>query len=68
MVIYEYNHKLLVFGLHHSIKPITIWAYLPYEEIGEKVLSYDPIPTVYQGCIPLRGVGISGVCSLRVRL
>lgn len=46
-------------GFYRSIKSMALWAYLSSEEIGENVLSYDPIPTVYQGCIPLSDVGNS---------
>lgn len=46
-------------GFYRSLKSMAIWAYVSSEEIGEKVLSYDPIPTVYQGCIPLSDVGNS---------
>lgn len=44
-------------GFYRSIKSMALWAYFSSEEIGEKVLSYDPIPTAYQGCIPLEDVG-----------
>lgn len=46
-------------GFYRSIKSMAIWAYLSSEEIGENVLSYDPVPAVYQGCIPLADVGNS---------
>lgn len=46
-------------GFYRSLKSLAIWAYLSSEEIGENVLSYDPIPAVYQGCIPLTDVGNS---------
>ncbi|MEX0289517.1 MAG: gluconate 2-dehydrogenase subunit 3 family protein [Flavobacteriaceae bacterium] len=44
-------------GFYRSIKAMTIWAYFSSEEVGEKVLSYDPIPGNYKGCIPLIEVG-----------
>ncbi len=46
-------------GFYRSIKSMALWAYLSSQEIGEEVLSYDPIPAVYQGCIPLSDVGNS---------
>lgn len=46
-------------GFYRSLKSMALWAYLSSAEIGENVLSYDPIPTVYQGCIPLSDVGNS---------
>lgn len=44
-------------GFYRSIKSMTIWAYFTSEEIGEKVLNYDPIPRNYNGCKPLSEVG-----------
>lgn len=37
-------------GFYRSIKSMAIWAYFTSEEIGENVLSYDPIPQEYNGC------------------
>lgn len=44
-------------GFYRSLKSMAIWAYFTSEEIGEKVLSYDPIPGAYEGCKPLADVG-----------
>lgn len=44
-------------GFYRSFKSLVIWAYFSSEEIGENVLSYDPIPGAYHGCIPLSDVG-----------
>ncbi len=44
-------------GFYRSMKSMAIWAYFTSEEIGEKVLSYDPIPGVYEGCKPLADIG-----------
>ncbi len=44
-------------GFYRSLKSMAIWAYFTSEEIGEKVLSYDPIPQEYDGCKPLSEVG-----------
>ncbi|NND33756.1 MAG: gluconate 2-dehydrogenase subunit 3 family protein [Saprospiraceae bacterium] len=44
-------------GFYRSIKSMAIWAYFTSEEIGEKVLSYDPIPQEYDGCKPVEDVG-----------
>jgi len=46
-------------GFYRSLKSMAIWGYFTSEEIGKNVLSYDPIPGVYQGCIPLSDVGNS---------
>jgi len=44
-------------GFYRSLKATAIWAYLTSEEIGEKVLSYDPIPGKFEACIPVSDVG-----------
>jgi hypothetical protein len=44
-------------GFYRAMKSTAIWAYMTSEEIGEKVLSYDPIPGAYEPCKPLSEVG-----------
>ena len=44
-------------GFYRSLKSMAIWAYFSSEEIGENVLSYDPIPQQYLGCIPVSDIG-----------
>ena len=44
-------------GFYRSIKSMAIWAYFTSEEIGEKILSYDPIPQEYEGCKSVNEVG-----------
>ncbi len=44
-------------GFYRSMKSMAIWAFFTSEEIGEKVLSYDPIPGEYEPCKPLSEVG-----------
>lgn len=44
-------------GFYRSLKSMAIWAYFTSEEIGEKVLSYDPVPQEYDGCKPVSEVG-----------
>jgi hypothetical protein len=44
-------------GFYLSMKSMAIWAYFTSEEMGEKVLSYDPIPGNYEPCKPLSEVG-----------
>ena len=44
-------------GFYRSMKSMAIWAYFTSEEIGENVLSYDPIPGKYEPCKPLSEVG-----------
>lgn len=44
-------------GFYRSLKSTIIWAYFSSEQIGKHVLSYDPIPGAYHGCIPVSEVG-----------
>ena len=44
-------------GVYRNLKSLMLWGYFSSEEIGENVLSYDPIPGDYLGCIPLSDVG-----------
>lgn len=44
-------------GFYRGLKSTALWAYFSSEEIGKNVLSYDPIPGEYLGCIPLSEVG-----------
>lgn len=44
-------------GFYRSFKSLVLWAYFSSEEVGENILSYDPIPGAYHGCIPLSEVG-----------
>lgn len=40
-----------------SIRRYTLFGYVTSEKIGEEILSYDPVPGEYRGCIPLEEVG-----------
>lgn len=44
-------------GFYRSMKSMAIWAYFTSEEMGENVLSYDPIPGNYEPCKPVTEVG-----------
>lgn len=44
-------------GFYRTLKSMAIWAYMSSEEIGKNVLSYDPIPGGYDGCIAVESVG-----------
>lgn len=44
-------------GFYRSFKALAIRGYCTSEEIGKNVLSYDPIPGEYKGCIPRDDVG-----------
>lgn len=44
-------------GFYRGLKSMAIWAYFTSEEMGENVLSYDPIPGSYEPCKPVSEVG-----------
>ena len=48
------KNEALVYGTLTSLRSFSIWAYKSSEEVGEKVLAYDPIPSVFNGCMPLQ--------------
>ena len=39
------------------IRSATVLGYFTSEEVGRKVLHYDPVPGAYDGCIPIDQVG-----------
>ncbi|WP_332910775.1 gluconate 2-dehydrogenase subunit 3 family protein [Algoriphagus boritolerans] len=43
--------------IYRSLKSTVLWAYFTSEGIGKNVLSYDPIPGEFKGCIPVSEVG-----------
>lgn len=47
-----------------GIRSRTIWGFKTSEEIGEKVLVYDPVPGLYNGCISLQETTEGKVWSL----
>jgi len=44
-------------GFFRLFRSATILGYFTSEEIGRKVLHYDPTPGRYEGCVPLSDVG-----------
>ncbi|MBC2839002.1 gluconate 2-dehydrogenase subunit 3 family protein [Robiginitalea sp. SC105] len=44
-------------SFYRNLKSMVVWAYVTSEEVGKNVLSYDPVPGAYKGCIPLSDVG-----------
>ena len=44
-------------GFFRLIRSATILGYFTSEEVGRKVLHYDPVPGRYEGCIPIDQVG-----------
>ena len=44
-------------GFYRNLKSMILWGYFTTEKVGEEILSYDPIPGEFKGCIPLSDVG-----------
>jgi gluconate 2-dehydrogenase gamma chain len=42
------------FGL---LRSVTVLGYFSSEQVGKKVLNYDPVPGSYDGCVPIDQVG-----------
>ena len=42
------------FGL---LRSVTVLAYFTSEEVGRRVLHFDPVPGAYDGCVPIDQVG-----------
>lgn len=40
-----------------NLKELVILGYFTSEQVGTEVLAYDPVPGVYEPCIPLSSVG-----------
>ena len=50
-------HTFLIYKFLLETRYYTLFGYYTSEEVGENILSYDPIPGVYLGCIPVENVG-----------
>ncbi|NCP21561.1 MAG: hypothetical protein COS42_10750 [Flavobacteriales bacterium CG03_land_8_20_14_0_80_35_15] len=46
--------EVLVLNSLTTLRSMSIWAYKTSEEVGEKVLAYNPIPGEYKGCLTLQ--------------
>jgi hypothetical protein len=44
-------------GFFRLIRTATILGYFTSEQVGRKVLHYDPVPGRYDGCVPIDQVG-----------
>ena len=44
-------------GFFRLIRAATILGYFTSEQVGRKVLHYDPVPGRYDGCVPIDQVG-----------
>ena len=43
----------IVLNTIKGLRSNAIWTYKTSEQIGEKVLAYDPIPGIQKGCVSL---------------
>ncbi len=55
----EQLNTVLIYKFLTATRRYTLRGYYTSEHVGENILSYDPIPGVYLGCIPLGDVGNS---------
>jgi Gluconate 2-dehydrogenase subunit 3 len=39
------------------VKELTLLGFFTAQDIGEKVLTYDPVPGIFVGCVPLSQIG-----------
>ena len=53
----EQMEQRAVYGFLKKFKSLLMLGYYASEEIGEKTLSYLPVPGDYQGCVPVSSVG-----------
>jgi hypothetical protein len=42
---------------YRTFKQLALVGYFASEEVGEKVLAYDPVPGTFEGCVPLASIG-----------
>jgi hypothetical protein len=49
----ENNQDAIVFKTLVGLRASSIWAYKTSQQVGENVLTYDPVPGSQKGCIPL---------------
>ncbi len=47
------DKEISVFDALRGLRGRAVWAFKTSEEIGEKVLAYDPTPGVQKGCVSL---------------
>ena len=47
----------LIYKFLLSVRENTLFGFFTSEKIGKDVLNYDPIPELYDGCVPLSDIG-----------
>lgn len=58
------SDDVMAAALVQEVRSMTIWSWTKTQEIGENFLWYDPVPGVYQGCLPTSEAGNGKVMSL----
>ena len=54
------EEKLAMYQTYHylsTVKKLCLEGYCLSEKVEKEIFSYDPIPRMYQGCIPASEVG-----------
>ena len=44
-------------SFYRELKGLCLFGYFSSEQVGEQVLSYDPVPGKFVGCVPLAEIG-----------
>ncbi len=60
----EPDPNAAIASLLMAIRGMTSWGWKESEEIGKNVLWYDPVPGVYNGCVPLNEAGNGNAMAL----
>jgi len=47
----------LIYKFLLATRTYTITGYFSSELVGEKILSYDPVPGAWEPCIPVEDIG-----------
>jgi len=58
------SDDVMAAALVREVRSMTTWTWAQTQEIGENFLWYDPVPGVYQGCLPTSEAGNGKVMSL----
>lgn len=53
----EDKDTYLIYKFLLSVRQSTLFGYFTSEEVGKEVLNYDPVPGLYDGCVPLSDIG-----------
>lgn len=57
---YLWGNKIVEGGkppFYRELKGLCLFGYFSSEEVGEKVLKYDPVPGKFVGCVPVAEIG-----------